>query len=109
VANDRLDGTERRSFLYEAFTLPGRIILWVKYMNPPKEYGDARAIARRAKSPIMTFIYSFIFWLLAAFVSFLILCELSSPSTYVTPPHPPTKIEYEYAAEYNDDDGIERR
>lgn len=108
MAKDRLDGSNKSSFLYEAFTLPGRIILWVKYMNPSNGYSGTREIARRARSPIMTFIYSFIFWFLAASVAFLILLESSEPNTHVLPTYPHTKPEYEYAAEYNDDNGIER-
>ncbi len=107
MAKDRLDGTERRSFLYEAFTLPGRIILWVKYMNPPKEYGDVKAIAWRAKSPIMTFLYSLLFWSLAIFFGCIVL---SGCTTKITPTLNTTPTHYinEYGAEYNDDNGIER-
>lgn len=86
MAKDRLDGSKKSSLLYEAFVFPGRVILWVKYMNPPKGYRGTRAIARRARSPIMTFLYSVLFWIIAAFVGLLILGSVAEEKP-TTPTH----------------------
>jgi hypothetical protein len=107
MAKDRLDGTKRGSFLYELFTLPGRIILWVKYMNPQSGYAAVRKSSRRAGSPIMTFLYSLLFWSLAIFFGFIFISAYIT-ETAQTLETKPTHYINEYAAEYNDDDGIER-
>ena len=91
MAKDRLDGSKRSSLLYEAFMFPGRVILWVKYMNPPKGYGGARAVARRAKSPIMTFLYSLLFWIIAVFVGLSILGSVVEENEKLAKPTHTTK------------------
>jgi hypothetical protein len=91
MAKDRLDGSKRSSLLYEAFVFPGRVILWVKYMNPPKGYRGTRAIARHARSPIMTFLYSVLFWIFAAFVGLLILGSVAEEKEKPTTPTHTTK------------------
>lgn len=63
MAKDRLDGTKKGNFLWELYTAPGRILLWLQYMNPKKGYSSTRMGARHARSPIMTFLYSTGFWL----------------------------------------------
>ena len=91
MAKDRLDGSKKSSFLYEAFVFPGRVILWVKYMNPPKGYRGTRAIARRARSPIMTFLYSLVFWIIAAFAGLSALGSVAEQKEMpVTPKHTTT-------------------
>ena len=90
MARDRLDHSKRGSILYELFTLPGRTILWVKYMNPGKGYKGVRKSSRHARSPIMTFLYSLVFWFLAAFIAFLFLCTpIEDTGTTDTPTNTP--------------------
>ena len=45
--------------------LPGRLILWVNYMFPKKGFTEVVKSSRHARSPIMTFIVSTVFWLIA--------------------------------------------
>lgn len=90
MAKDRLDGSKRSSLLYEAFVFPGRVILWVKYMNPPKGYRGTRAIARRAKSPIMTFLYSLLFWIIATFAGLAMLGSVVEQNEKLAKPVKPT-------------------
>jgi hypothetical protein len=74
MARDRLDGTKKYNLIYEVFTLPGRVILWLNYMNPKK--GRIVRSARHARSPGMTLIYSIVFW---SVVSFFVFLELNKP------------------------------
>jgi hypothetical protein len=61
-SRDRLDGADRKGLSVEIFLAPGRVILWLQYMFPSKKYADIRRSSRHARSPIMTAIYSAIFW-----------------------------------------------
>ena len=65
---DRLDGTKRKNILFEFYLLPGRILLWMNYMFPSKGYNKTRESARHARSPIMTFFYATILWLVFVFL-----------------------------------------
>ncbi len=67
MARDRLDGSKKKSAFYEIYTIPGRIFLWLQYMFPKKGYAGVRQTARHARSPIMTFIYSTIFWVILGY------------------------------------------
>lgn len=76
---DRLDGTAKGGCLFELFTLPGRIILWIQYMNPSGKSGQWTMVAqtkRRASSPVMTVLYSLAFW---AVVSFCVYGYFTDP------------------------------
>ena len=81
ITRDRLDGTDKNSILYELFTLPGRIILWFKYMNPQKGYHSVSKSSRRARSPIMTFLYSLLFWVVAVFIAVVMLFSSENSNT----------------------------
>ena len=70
MAKDRLDGTATRGVLYELFVLPGRIILWLQYMNPKGGMAGVAKSKRQANSPVMTFIYALGFWVLAGFITY---------------------------------------
>ncbi len=50
---------------WKLFLLPGMIILWCSYMFPDSGRTGA---ARRARSPIMTVMYSIAFYLLIGFL-----------------------------------------
>lgn len=62
VNRDRLDGTEKRSWKKELFLAPGRLLLWIQYMNPQGGIRGVAISARHARSPIMTWLYSIGFW-----------------------------------------------
>ena len=74
---DRLDGTKKGSFLYELFTLPGRIVLWFNYMsggtNKIKGYRGVAITRRQARSPIVTFIVSLMSWIFIGVASYAII------------------------------------
>lgn len=71
MSKDRLDGTATCNPLYELFVLPGRIILWLQYMNPKGGMSGVAKSKRRANSPIMTFIYALGFWALTGFIAYM--------------------------------------
>ena len=62
MSKDRLDGSKKSNILVELYLFPGRLILWLQYMFPSKGYAKVRQSSRHARSPIMTFVYSSIFW-----------------------------------------------
>jgi len=74
---DRLDGTKKGGFLYELFTLPGRIVLWFNYMSGGthkiKGYRGVAITRRQARSPIVTFIVSLISWIFIGVTSYAII------------------------------------
>jgi|694.fasta_scaffold06483_39 hypothetical protein len=85
---DRLDGTAKGGCLFELFTLPGRIILWIQYMNPSSKGGQWTMVAqtkRRASSPVMTVLYSLAFW---AVVSFCVYGYFTDTPQTITPAAP---------------------
>lgn len=55
--------------------LPGVIILWFSYMFPNSGVASTVASTRHARSPIMTYAYSAIFYLALLFVLGSILAE----------------------------------
>jgi hypothetical protein len=70
MAKDRLDGTVSSNALYEFYAFPGRVLLWLQYMNPKGGMAGVAKSKRRANSPIMTFLYATAFWALAGFVAY---------------------------------------
>lgn len=75
MAKDRLDSTKRGNFLWEFYTAPGRLILWLRYMNPQKGYSNARKSARHARSPVMTFFYATSFWIFLIVAVYILFKE----------------------------------
>lgn len=75
TSRDRLDGSDKKSWIKEIYMLPGRIILWINYMFPSKGMQNITKSARHAKSPIMTFLYSTGFWLFASLVAYAYILE----------------------------------
>lgn len=71
MSKDRLDGTSGSGMLYELFAFPGRVLLWLQYMNPKGGMAGVAASKRRANSPIMTFIYALGFWTLTGFIAYM--------------------------------------
>ena len=57
---DNLNGNETN-----LFNFPGKVILWCSYIGAKK--GEVFASARRARSPIVTNVYSLLFWAGLAF------------------------------------------
>ena len=71
MSKDRLDGTSGSGMLYEIFAFPGRVLLWLQYMNPKGGMAGVAASKRRANSPIMTFIYALGFWASIGFIAYM--------------------------------------
>jgi hypothetical protein len=56
----------------ERWLIPGMVIQWLLYMNPGRGFRGVAASTRRARSPLMTYVYSVLFYAgLAFFVLFL--------------------------------------
>jgi len=68
VASDNIAGTTTKGLL-AIFLFPGKVYQWFLYMGvgSVKGYGNVRAQTRVARSPIMTWIYSFLFWIATFF------------------------------------------
>lgn len=62
-SRDRLDGTRNFNPISAFYLVPGRVWLWLNYMNPKGGYAGVRMATRHARSPIMTWIYSGMFWI----------------------------------------------
>lgn len=60
LSPDVLD-RQNRSVLGFLYLLPGRAYLWFRYILAPK--GRVFATARRARSPIVSFVMSTLFWI----------------------------------------------
>lgn len=69
MSRDRLDGTTTSSALYEIFAFPGRVILWLQYINPKGGMAGVAKSKRQANSPIMTALYALCFWALAGLLA----------------------------------------
>lgn len=65
VSPDVLD-RQRRSALGMIYLFPGRAYLWLRYIGAPK--GRVFATARQARSPIISFVTSTVFWIVAIFL-----------------------------------------
>ena len=52
--------------------IPGIAIQWIIYMNPGRGFRGVAASTRHARSPLMTYVYSAIFWLLFPFLIFIL-------------------------------------
>jgi hypothetical protein len=42
--------------------VPGLVIQWLIYMNPQRGFRGVAASTRHARSPLMTYVYSILFW-----------------------------------------------
>lgn len=71
MSKDRLDGTVSKNALYEIFAFPGRVILWLQYMNPKGGMAGVAKSKRQANSPVMTFLYALGFWAIAGFIAYM--------------------------------------
>lgn len=93
---DRLDGTAKSGCLFEVFTCPGRVILWLQYMSASTKPGHSGMIAqtqRRANSPIMSVLYSLAFWTAVGFCAY---AYLTVPTSQPPAPTPSIKITQDY-------------
>lgn len=75
------DVLDRQSFtlLWTLYALPGRIYLWFRYILAPK--GKVFATSRQARSPIVVFFYSTIFWLIIGFCIYIYYTESGANQT----------------------------
>jgi len=69
MASDNIAGTTTKGLL-GIFLFRGKVWQWFMYMGvgSVKGYGNVRAQTRMARSPIMTWVYSIIVWLVAFFL-----------------------------------------
>jgi len=76
MASDNIAGTTTKGLL-GIFLFPGKVWQWFMYMGvgATKGYGNVRAQTRLARSPIMTWIYSILFWAGGIFSIFLVVSE----------------------------------
>jgi hypothetical protein len=65
MGTDNLSGIKSKNIFFTLFLLPGRIIQWFLYIAVARKgYGQVRMQSRLARSPIMTYIYSIISWII---------------------------------------------
>ena len=96
MGRDNISGIIDKNVLKTIFLTPGRIIQWFMYMFVANlRYGGVRQQTRLARSPLMTYIYSIIFWIIFFFyissitgtnkqyLKYFINPFLWSPSCYV--------------------------
>ncbi len=73
VARDNIAGIKKGGIIKNTFLAPGKVWQWINYMTvgQAKGYGKVRTQTRLSRSPLMTYVYSTIFWLGMLFISFL--------------------------------------
>jgi hypothetical protein len=84
---DNLSGHSSSNIFVTLYMLPGKIILWLEYMNPKGGFEGVAASRRKAQSPIFTFIAATIFWFFAIFFIFPALFQegLNTSKSYAIP------------------------
>jgi hypothetical protein len=55
--------------------IPGLVLQWFIYMNPGKGMRGVAASTRAARSPLMTGVYSAVFWVVALCIGFFWLIQ----------------------------------
>lgn len=73
---DNLDGSTGNIF-FSIYTFPGKVFLWLEYMNPKGGFTGVAKSSRRAKSPIFTILISTAFW----FCILLFIFSILNPKT----------------------------
>ena len=70
MVSDNIAGAKSGSNIAKVFLFPGKVIQWFSYMfvGGTKGYGAVRQQTRLARSPIMTWVYSIVFWILVVFL-----------------------------------------
>ena len=65
VGRDNISGIKKRGIIKNIFLAPGRVLQWIMYMTVGnvKGYGKVRTRTRLSRSPLMTYVYSMVFWL----------------------------------------------
>ena len=66
MARDNIAGIKKSGIIKNIFLFPGKVWQWIMYMSigSVKGYGGVRQQTRLARSPLMTYVYSLIFWLI---------------------------------------------
>jgi len=74
VARDNIAGIKKGGIIKNTFLAPGKVIQWINYMTvgQAKGYGKVRTQTRLSRSPLMTYVYSTIFWLGMLLIIFVI-------------------------------------
>ena len=65
VGRDNIAGIKKGGIIKNTFLAPGKAIQWITYMTvgQAKGYGKVRTQTRLSRSPLMTYVYSMVFWL----------------------------------------------
>jgi hypothetical protein len=65
VARDNISGIKKGGIIKNIFLSPGKVWQWIMYMSvgKAKGYGKVRTQTRLSRSPLMTYVYSMVFWL----------------------------------------------
>jgi hypothetical protein len=53
---------------WKLILIPGLVAQWFIYMNPRRGIKGVAASTRAARSPLMTWVYSAVFWVTALFI-----------------------------------------
>jgi len=74
VARDNISGIKKAGIIKNIFLAPGKAWQWIMYMTVGnvKGYGKVRTQTRLARSPLMTYVYSTIFWIALYFIIFFL-------------------------------------
>ena len=65
MARDNISGIKKGGIIKNIFLSPGKVWQWIMYVTVGnvRGYGKVRAQTRLSRSPLMTYVYSTIFWL----------------------------------------------
>ena len=74
VGRDNISGTKKEGIIKNIFLSPGKVWQWIMYMTVGnvRGYGKVRTQTRLSRSPLMTYVYSTIFWLGMLLIIFVI-------------------------------------
>ena len=74
MARDNIAGIKKGGIIKNTFLFPGKVWQWIMYMTVGnvKGYGKVRTQTRLSRSPLMTYVYSTIFWLGMLLIIFVI-------------------------------------
>ena len=78
VGRDNIAGIKKGGIIKNTFLAPGKVIQWITYMTvgQAKGYGKVRTQTRLSRSPLMTYVYSMVFWLGVAWLGLEFYCLL---------------------------------
>ena len=65
MGRDNIAGIKKGGIIKHTFLATGKAIQWISFMTvgQAKGYGKVRTQTRLSRSPLMTYVYSMVFWL----------------------------------------------